>query len=48
VVIHLNCERDQKCLIANTENGMEAWDTLAQGYVSSDMVHIMRIEERFG
>jgi len=47
-VIHLNCERDQKRLIADAENGIEAWDTLAQRYASSDMAHVMRIEERFG
>jgi len=47
-VIHLNCERDQKRLIAEAESGFEVWDTLSQRYASSDIAHVMRIEKKFG
>jgi len=46
-VIHLYCEREQKLIILEADTGTDAWELLADKYVSTDVVNILKVEEAF-
>lgn len=47
-VIHLYCEKEQKIMIAKCETGVDAWETLAERYASTEISNVMRVEDAFG